>query len=387
NCRIMAYDALNRLAMVIDDPMGPIGSMVSLDPRCTKRDGLDLSTRYEYDAGDNLIHQYDADNNHVEFTYDSLNRKTRHIQHKSMGNLETRFTAYDAEGNLTEKIDPENRTFLYEYDVLNRLTSQNFPTTGSPYRETTHVTTQYDANNNVEKITEFKTGDGPAADVTINTHDDFDRLSTSEQRGLTIQYLYDNNGNRTQVSTPTGQTDYTYDSRNRIETAEDQGGITRYEYFPDGKKARVAYPNTTEIHYAYTDSNRIRTIENIKPVVDAEISKFSYENDKNGNILKKNATQNGTLETTIYTYDSLDRLVKFTLFTPEKTQLTEYTFHNYNRKTEVVSEGETTQKSRTYYYDETQWLTLVEDDADVENPFNILYFYDKNGNTISKIDG
>ncbi|MCP4688338.1 MAG: RHS repeat-associated core domain-containing protein, partial [Desulfobacterales bacterium] len=82
-----------------------------------------------------------------------------------------------------------------------------------------------------------------------------------------------------------------------------------------------------------------------------------------------------------------DRLVKFTLFTPGKTQLTEYTFHNYNRKTEVITEEETTIKSRTYYYDETQWLTLVEDDADVENSFNILYFYDKNGNTISKIDG
>ncbi|MCP4567454.1 MAG: hypothetical protein GY841_07740, partial [FCB group bacterium] len=103
--------------------------------------------------------------------------------------------------------------------------------------------------------------------------------------------------------------------------------------------------------------------------------------------MKKISVQNGVQETTIFGYDALDRLLNFTISTPEKSEKTEYTYHIYNRKTEVVSEGEIVKKERNYYYDETNWLTLVEDVTDYENPFNILYFYDKNGNTINKIDG
>lgn len=88
NCRIMAYDEFNRLiTVVVDDPTGRIGNMTALDPRCTNSDGFNLTTRYAYDANDNQTHQYDPKGNHVEFTYDALNRKTAQIQHKQGGNL------------------------------------------------------------------------------------------------------------------------------------------------------------------------------------------------------------------------------------------------------------------------------------------------------------
>ncbi len=66
NIRAMTYDGLNRLSTVTDDPQG-----------------LKLTTRHEYDVSDNLRSQYDAKGNHVEFTYDALNRKTGHIQYKN----------------------------------------------------------------------------------------------------------------------------------------------------------------------------------------------------------------------------------------------------------------------------------------------------------------
>ncbi len=68
NCRIMAYDDFNQLITVIDDPTGLIGTMTKFDPRYTRTDGLNFRTRYEYDANDNLRHQYDPKNNHVEIT-------------------------------------------------------------------------------------------------------------------------------------------------------------------------------------------------------------------------------------------------------------------------------------------------------------------------------
>ncbi|MCP4753018.1 MAG: hypothetical protein GY866_19190, partial [Proteobacteria bacterium] len=182
-------------------------------------------------------------------------------------------------------------------------------------------------------------------------------------------------------------TTYTYDARNRIRTAVDAGGTTTYTYFRDGKKETVTHPNGTGTLYTYHPTNRIETILNQKPVVETEISTFSYEYDKNGNNLKKISTQNGAQETTIFRYDALDRLLNFAVSTPEKSEKTEYTYHIYNRKTEIVSEAGIVKKERNYYYDETNWLTLVEDVSDYDNPFNILYFYDKNGNTITRIDG
>ncbi|MCP4752799.1 MAG: RHS repeat protein, partial [Proteobacteria bacterium] len=321
---IMAHDLFGRLTTVVDDPTGPIGSMEALDPRCTKSDGLNLATRYQYDPNDNLTHQYDPNSGHVEFRFDALNRKTQHIQHKSGGALITRFTVYDEEGNLTEKRDAKNQVFTWAFDELNRQTDAYRPTTGSPFLETTHVHTEYDPNNNITRIAEAKTGPDPVTDVTTSTFDAHDRLISTTQRGLTIDYTYDNNGNRTSVSTPTSSTTYVFDNRNRILTAADAGGITTYSYFPDGKKESISYPNGTHIAFTYDPSNRISTIRNSKPVVETEISGFSYEYDKNGNNLKKISVQNGVQETTIFGYDALDRLLNFTISTPEKSEKTEY---------------------------------------------------------------
>jgi YD repeat-containing protein len=52
----------------------------------------------------------------VEYTYDNLNRKTAHIQHKTTGNLTVSYTQYDQEGNLERMTDAMGRLFTYAYD-------------------------------------------------------------------------------------------------------------------------------------------------------------------------------------------------------------------------------------------------------------------------------
>ncbi len=117
-------------------------------------------------------------------------------------------------------------------------------------------------------------------------------------------------------------------------------------------------PNGTETRYTYYPTNRVESITHRKTVEETEISSFSYEYDKNGNNLIKISSQNAELETTVFGYDPLDRLLDFTVFSPGKTEKTEYTYHMYNRKTERVSENEIIVKDRIYYYDKTNWLTL-----------------------------
>ncbi|HAK59543.1 MAG TPA: hypothetical protein DCO77_04060, partial [Nitrospiraceae bacterium] len=313
--------------------------------------------------------------------------ETRHIQHKSTGALVAQYTKYDAEGNLLEMVDATGRKFTYAYDELNRQIDTTYPDTTAPFYRTTRIHTGYDANNNITTVTEYKTAadSSTLTDVTTNTYDNFDRLDTTTQRGLVVDYGYDDNGNRTSVSTAAGTTDYTYDSRNRLKTAAAGTQVTTYTYYADGKKDTVVYPNGTDVKYTYHPTNRIETITYKVTAAGTVISRYEYEYDANGNRTQQVEEQAGATETTTYTYDNIDRMKDFTV-SGAKTTVSEYTFEGYNRKTERVAEDGVVVKSRTYTYDETDWLTKVTDDTDPDNVKTISYLYDKNGNTLRKSD-
>ncbi|MGO8989042.1 MAG: RHS repeat-associated core domain-containing protein [bacterium] len=371
NVRAMTYNGLKQLITVIDAP----GDQTSLN----------LTTRYGYDANGNQTHQYDAKGNHVEFTYDSLNRKTQHIQHKASGDLTSKFT-YDEEGNLKSTTDPKNQQIAYTYDELNRQSNAYHPNVASPFNQITRIYTEYDSNNSVTMIIETKTGpDGSTiTDTTVNHYDNFDRLDGSNQRGLTIDYAYDNNGNRTQVSTPAGSTIYAYNSRNWLFTARDnESRTTSYTYYPDGKKDTITYPNNTSAKYTYKPTNRIETITHKSGA--STISSFAYDYDKNGNRISQTEVQSGVTETTACNYDATDRLKDYTITSGSNTTLTEYTFDGYNHKTEKVTNVtlNSVLSTKNYFYDETNWLTRI-DDTIAGN--SITYAYDENGNTINKIE-
>ncbi|MCP3968251.1 MAG: RHS repeat protein, partial [Lentisphaerae bacterium] len=198
-----------------DPPDLPDGMIL---PRFTKTYGLNPVTRYEYDDSGNLRHQYDPGNLHTEFVYDELNRKKEHIQPDGLATT----YKYDEEGNIKSTTDPNNNLITYDYDELNRETDVYYPEDpDSPFISTVSIHTDYDGNNNVTMITETKKGqDGSdITDVTVSNYDDFDRLDDSTQRGVMTAYKYDENGNRTEVSTSAGTTTYTYDRRNRLKTA------------------------------------------------------------------------------------------------------------------------------------------------------------------------
>ena len=344
-----------------------------------------LVTSYTYDDGNNLTHTRAPGSVHTEYTWDSLNRKTAHIQHKPSGNLTVSYTDYDEEGNLLEMVDAKGQIFSYAYDDLGRQTDSWSPETGAAYLEITHVHTDYDGNNNVTRITETKTGGaGPLTDVTVNSYDDFDRLEESIQRGTSVGHTYYDNGNRKTVTTDAGTTTYTYDDRNRLKTSTVGADVTTWTYRDDNLKKSIVYPNSTETRYTYNETTiRLEGIEHRNTATDTLISSYAYTHDANGNRLSQVEVQEGASETTTYTYDALDRLVNFTV-TGAATTETVYTYESYNRKTELVTENGTVTKRRTFTYDETNWLTQIEDTTDEAAPFTIDYAYDNNGNTLTK---
>ncbi|WP_432822320.1 RHS repeat-associated core domain-containing protein [Trichloromonas sp.] len=366
----MAYDGRNRLEAVTEG-------------------GL-LTTRYTYDDNDNLRTIEDPRNNIVEYAYDELNRKTQHIQYKSSGNLTVAYDLYDAEGNLKRMTDAKSQVFLYDYDELNRPTRTTYPLVATPFLTIQEVVTGYDANNNVETVTETKqqSGGGTLIDSTVNVWDNFDRLKTSTQRGMMISYGYDNNGNRTSVTSDSGKsTTYTYDHRNRLETAIVGTDTTIYTYTPDSLTDTVSYPNGTSAKYTYWPSNRVETITH-RDNAAAVISSYNYQYDANGNRTQQIEEQGGVTETTTYVYDALDdidRLESFTVTDGTTTTVTDYTFEGYNRKTETVRVDGSVTVDKTYSYDETNWLTDLVDTVPA-TPVTIAYQYDDNGNTVLKTD-
>ncbi len=56
-------------------------------------------------------------------------------------------------------------------------------------------------------------------------------------------------------------------------------------------------------------------------------------------------------------------------------------FEGYNRKTESTTKQDSTSTTKTYSYDETDWLTQI-----IDGTKTIDYSYDNNGNTIKKAD-
>jgi len=348
------------------------------------------ATTYIYDANDNLTDQLmpapsSTGQVQVEYEYDVLNRRITHIQHKASGNLITRYD-HDTVGNLTDIIDAKGQVFSNTYDDLNRLDQQNFPAGSDIFT----IVTTYDPNNNVDTISESKLA---GLEVTDHDYDLLDRLVVSNQRGRSVNYSYDDNGNRINVSSSGGTTNYIFDARNRLATADSSQGLTTYNYLANGWKGTIQYPNGTSADYAYDDVGRVESIINLANDTSV-ISSFDYLYDDNGNRTQQIEIQNGFVanqqQQTDYSYDFLDRMESYTITDQQSgdVQTTNYTFHgSYDRATELVTNtvaGSTTSsKDRVYNYDETYWVSDIVDNLSAQS---IVYDYDDNGNTLSKLD-
>ncbi len=361
----LTRDARNRLVSVVD--------------------ALGQETRYTYDANDNkLSHELPGPgggHTRVSYAYDSLNRQISHTQHKADGNLTGTF-AYDAEGNLTQRTDARGQVFGYSYDALGRLVEQTFPG-GS---DLNRITTSYDANGNVDTITEHTPG---GQRVTSHSYDAHDRLVSQTQRGHTVSYSYDANGNRTAVNSQGGSSTYRYDTRNRLTQVSSNGALSDYRYRANGWLESLTHGNGTRADYSHDNAGRVTQVSH--SLGDGSLlSRFVYQYDANGNRTRQEETQqgfqSGQVQVTDYVYDALDRLERYTETLDDGTVTDHrFTFHpSYDRASyRIEVDGELTQ-NRQYHYDETHWLTRIDEQAG--DGGRVDYVYDANGNPISKTD-
>ena len=464
--------------------------------RLTKvRDALSRSTLYAYDAMGRIIKQTHPDNSFVSFTYDLAGRRTKVTDERGnatnyaydgayrltsltdAANQTTTYT-YDAMSNLTSVTDALGRVTNYDYDDFNRLAKITYPP-ASAGATRLFATMNYDAAgnvahrtdtagrvttylyDNVNRVTSITDADNKTTGVEYDalgrvtgvldalnqhyqfTYDAVGRQTHVTRGGVSMSFVYDEVGNRTQRTDYNGTvTNYTYnnlnsliaityptrtlsygynvlgqltraadehgavyigyDNRSRVSTYSDPFyyGVS-YNYDAVGNRTKLSLNGATYATYAYDAVNRLTNLK------DSANQDFTHSYDAVNRLTGRTAP-NGV--TSSYGYDGLNRLTSLAHTKGTNTLSgNQYQYsdastitnwanatgnhaYNYDSLSRLASVTNTAQPNESYSYDAVGNRTSSHLSATYGyQPFNKLtstaaasYVYDSNGNLISE---
>ena len=262
-------------------------------------DNLTYNTTYSYDGADELTGIQDTYGNTINFTIDSLGRKTK-LNHPDLGiwNYE-----YDFANNLVKRSNSKGDVVLTSYDSLNRILQKNttnetitfsydkqFQGTLSNVSYESSIANFnnhtfayfYDDKLRIIKETVYE---GSDVDVTGNTYDSMDRI---------IESLQPNNL----------ELDNYYNVQNKIDKIK--GYINQTKYNPTGNPLNRTYFNGKVIQFDYQTNNlRLRQIKT------DTIQQLNYSYDNTGNVLAINDSINN--RSYKMGYDNLNRLTNVSI--------------------------------------------------------------------------
>jgi RHS repeat-associated protein len=345
-----AQDALNNITTYAYDLRAHLTSMTN---------ALSNTTSYEYDTAGRLKKVIYPDTNFVQFTYDLGGRRTK--VRDARGN-ETNF-AYDGAYRLTSVTDPLSHTTSYGYDLMSNRTS----VTDGLSRVTDY---EYDDFNRVKKITyPPATAGGARLQETFEYNAVGKVTKKTDPAGRDIIYGYDTANRLTQVTDPALQVTqfeynarsqntkvidalsqqyvFAYDALGRV-TQVTRGGVSMsYVYDAVGNRTQRTDYNSAVTTYSFDDLNRMTNIS----YPDSTTATYGYDALSR---LTSAGNQNGTVT---LAYDSRDRL---TSTTDVWGQIIGYSYDaNGNRSTLTVGGA----SYATYQYDAVNRLTNLADAA------------------------
>ena len=269
----------------------------------TNRRGQTIT--YEYNSLGRVIRKEYSDSRYVAYDYDAVGFLTEatdatgtiNLQYDSRGSLERIdypdghwFTfAYNDVGQRIQRVSDDGYILNYHYDTVGRLSSL---TDGTGYEI---IRYEYDATG---KLTKESKGNGtyttyeydPAGQiVSLKNYSPDDAIQSI------FDYTYDENGNRTSMTTLDGVTTYEYDAIGQLTgVTYPNGRHITYEYDPAGNRITVT---DNGVATAYTTNNMNQY---------NQVGSTTYTYDDDGNMISK--TDAGG--TTTYEYDVENRLVR-----------------------------------------------------------------------------
>jgi YD repeat-containing protein len=290
----------------------------------TYTNGNGITTTYTYSLAGNLTQTSATNGNVVNYTYDSLNRKT-------------------------SMVDSTGTTF-YGYDDLDRMTSITYSVSGNlTDPNNLAIGYQYDNANHETQITY------PGGEVVNYTYDNAGRLLTvADVLNGTTTYNYTYHYNPT-----TGQLQ-TFNRADGVVTSYGYDGAARLN---DIKHVNSSNQTLAEYNYNALDANGNAV-----------------------NLLT--TLNNGSQQQTLYSYDSLQHLVQVTYggtatAVPNTDETVAYTYdNNGNRLTQKTTINGAVTQSLTYSYGSANQLIQIVNQA---GTLQASYVYDPAGNRIEKI--
>ncbi len=255
----------------------------------------------------NTTYYTDAKGNITTYSYDLLSRVTQIKQ--PLGQTENYL--YDNRDRLTQLINANNQKIQYSYNAWGPLNQINY------YANTTTTTAErnaqysYDVSGNITSIIDNHLI--PTAQYSFQ-YDALNRLSQQVANYLptpvTLNYAYDNIGNRQSLTLIDSQTfshNYTYNLLNQLTQAVLNNQTYNFAYFNNDTLKTILYPNTVSTTNTYKNNGPLNSTQ-LKNSSNATIGGHVYTYDVNDNIL----TQQTSIGTQTYKYDGLNRLITAT---------------------------------------------------------------------------
>jgi YD repeat-containing protein len=273
--------------------------------RLSRLKGMDgWSTSYRYDGKGRLSGIQYPDGTSEAFAYDQSGRITEH--RNAAGVLErygylgstTRVSRDDGE-TWEQGHDPDGRP-LWRQDSAGRRETwtwrENGQLLGRCYTDGSLINLAYDDQGRLISQ-ESSTGNHVRF-----TYDDRGRLQSLDRNGAITRYQYDERGNVTTVTSPTGRSaGFEYDAQGRPTSVMDgTGRKTRLEFNAQGRLARQENPGGAVTHREFDDRGRLlRQVDRLGGVT-------AYHYQANGLLAK--VTGPGAFEVR-FEYDDRGRLV------------------------------------------------------------------------------
>ena len=307
-------NVLTQLTKVNGENTGTLYKYDGMGHAVSKADTIGNTTRYIFDANGNIKKEIDPryqneDINKapgIEYEYDALNRQTKLTAFDGSNRTVQSYKEYDGRGNVVKESDAAGYNAenpQYSYGILK----------------------EYDAQNNVTKITSTQTAKDNQLNGTANftkkfAYDGAGRLlSEKDAAGYVTTYEYLLNGKlKTKTDPDSYKTSYDYDQTGKImtKTTDKAGNITTTWSNIFGKPYRIDYPDNTSETYEYSPKGYVSSSKDKA----GNINYYTY--DPSGNLLTKkefvaNNGQNNIYSLTVNTYNEANAITSSETFRAE----------------------------------------------------------------------
>ncbi len=269
-------------------------------------DRLNGVTTFDYNV-DDRIERVTAPNGVVtNYTYDVLGRM---LTESSPDRGSSSYT-YDQANNLLTASDARGVVTTYSYDVLERVTAKTFSGLNNGKNEDVIYT--YDTCLFGEGRLCSRDDESGAYDYVFDAFGNLSQVVHNELGiNYTTSYTYDNGDNVASTTLPSGRTiNYGRDGVRRVQSidtvvnGQTQVVVNNAEYRGDNQLTSLTFGNGLVDARSYDVQGRLlaQSLASGPTVLDER----TYDYDPNSNL----ESRTGTVQSSSYTYDSLDRLTQ-----------------------------------------------------------------------------